>query len=642
MTHPINDVLPDAARPFKSAMRQFIEVRSVLVLETASEINGLDLPATPTVSLAGRLFECDESDTSSPHDGARVLVSQDGRRFKLAGVAMDAAGIAYVQRDNPIFDLKKTAGYSASLRGRVGALARWDIEIGDSVAEAGANAGSRFVISRFSDAGAYLGSPFIIDRATGNLTFGAGGGRGTFLEGIVSTKSVALSAGFNLDSLIDSGDYDCDSPSNGPYASMGTYVHLRVQRASIGTDWIVQTLTLFGYNSPLPTAWMRLRVGGVWKSWAPVGGYATPSHFGAIGGVTPGAATTNDTAAIQKWIECGFPLALDQFYRIESAVSYTITGRNGFTLIGIGGAARCGFVLGTTSAAISITGSDHDNPTGPLAGTFTLRDFQIHINTDTTAIPLTLAAADGDNGSSMPGIDMQNVHFIASSTTTGASVATLRLRNIRYGSLRNVSGTGKYNAYTGKFIDFVTGAGSAPVQVVFENCRCQGFATFFYAAAAEGASANDDWQGLTFSCCEAVAVDKFIYCETGSEKFSEWVVVDKCHCYFREVAVYLPGIRKPVITGCYFLGHGSLTTIQGIATDITGGSSQFAKIVGNTIDFSGLSNTNRKGIVISDGSGSVARGVTDLNEVINATGASNADAYILAGTTYNGAGNKKY
>ena len=46
---------------------------------------------------------------------------------------------------------------------------RWSIEPGDAADESGANAGSNFLLSRYSDNGVFIDNPFSINRATGQV-----------------------------------------------------------------------------------------------------------------------------------------------------------------------------------------------------------------------------------------------------------------------------------------------------------------------------------------------------------------------------------------------------------------------------------------------------------------------------------------
>lgn len=66
----------------------------------------------------------------------------------------------------------RPAGFSASIYGRTANINRWRVYLGDATAEAGANAGSNFVIRAHDDAGASLGNSLSIARATHKATFG--------------------------------------------------------------------------------------------------------------------------------------------------------------------------------------------------------------------------------------------------------------------------------------------------------------------------------------------------------------------------------------------------------------------------------------------------------------------------------------
>lgn len=132
MTHPIFDVLVDAARPQKTDFRNFIEERLPLVLADAAEITTLDLPGTPTVSLIGQLFEFDAADTTSAHNGSSVLVSRDGRRYKAAIDKLKLDGIAIGATANDTdANLKARANHTGDLPASVRFAAQSGAEGGE-------------------------------------------------------------------------------------------------------------------------------------------------------------------------------------------------------------------------------------------------------------------------------------------------------------------------------------------------------------------------------------------------------------------------------------------------------------------------------------------------------------------------------
>ena len=85
MSHPIDSVVTDNTRVPKPDFRQYIGNRTALVVNTAASIQTMSLGArgTTTVLLAGVSYFYDVADATSPHDGINVLVSADGRRYKV-------------------------------------------------------------------------------------------------------------------------------------------------------------------------------------------------------------------------------------------------------------------------------------------------------------------------------------------------------------------------------------------------------------------------------------------------------------------------------------------------------------------------------------------------------------------------------
>jgi hypothetical protein len=65
------------------------------------------------------------------------------------------------------------AGQSKIITYRTAGLQRWGL-YSNNVAESGSNAGSNFVLRRYSDAGTLLGTPFEVNRATGVTKIGEG------------------------------------------------------------------------------------------------------------------------------------------------------------------------------------------------------------------------------------------------------------------------------------------------------------------------------------------------------------------------------------------------------------------------------------------------------------------------------------
>lgn len=66
-----------------------------------------------------------------------------------------------------------TAGSYVDIQSQRNGLLRWVLNLGDSAAESGSNAGSHFSIARYSDAGALLNNPMTILRDTGYINLNA-------------------------------------------------------------------------------------------------------------------------------------------------------------------------------------------------------------------------------------------------------------------------------------------------------------------------------------------------------------------------------------------------------------------------------------------------------------------------------------
>jgi hypothetical protein len=66
--------------------------------------------------------------------------------------------------------LNKTVGNTSAIYAETGGALRWQLSLGDNVAESGSNAGSNFSLARFTDAGAWVDNPISITRSNGDTT----------------------------------------------------------------------------------------------------------------------------------------------------------------------------------------------------------------------------------------------------------------------------------------------------------------------------------------------------------------------------------------------------------------------------------------------------------------------------------------
>jgi hypothetical protein len=111
--------------------------------------------------------------------GNLVAVTYDGTNFRLAWSWTPPPSTAFttdvsVSKTDPALILNKTSsGQVARVFGRTNGSNRWAVELGDTTAEGGGNAGSNLIIRRYDNSGAVLGAPVVINRATGAMTLEA-------------------------------------------------------------------------------------------------------------------------------------------------------------------------------------------------------------------------------------------------------------------------------------------------------------------------------------------------------------------------------------------------------------------------------------------------------------------------------------
>lgn len=114
-----------------------------------------------------------EGGTNAGSDFSLTRFADDGAQIDNPLTILRSSALATfggdlrINRASPVIYLDKTAGGEADIIGRTGGLARWQVQLGGSVAESGGNVGSDFFISRFSDAGTYLDNPLQILRSSG-------------------------------------------------------------------------------------------------------------------------------------------------------------------------------------------------------------------------------------------------------------------------------------------------------------------------------------------------------------------------------------------------------------------------------------------------------------------------------------------
>ena len=92
-----------------------------------------------------------------------LIINGDTNTLTLNGPSNNWAGLL----------MKSPAGQGNWLGAYVGGKQRWEIDLGNGVAESGSNAGSNFQIARFNDAGTFIDDPLIIRRSDGLVSVNA-------------------------------------------------------------------------------------------------------------------------------------------------------------------------------------------------------------------------------------------------------------------------------------------------------------------------------------------------------------------------------------------------------------------------------------------------------------------------------------
>jgi Collagen triple helix repeat (20 copies) len=117
-----------------------------------------------------------------------LIINGDTNTLTLNGPSNNWAGLL----------MKSPAGQGNWLGAYVGGKQRWEIDLGNGVAESGSNAGSNFQIARFNDAGTFIDDPLIIRRS----------------DGLVSVNALSAPQAIG-DNRIINGDMRIDQRNNG-------------------------------------------------------------------------------------------------------------------------------------------------------------------------------------------------------------------------------------------------------------------------------------------------------------------------------------------------------------------------------------------------------------------------------------------
>ena len=110
----------------------------------------------------------------APTDGA--LYGRNGTamawQHAVAAAGDTMSGDLTITEPNPSFHLSKGAsGGINAINGKTAGSLRWQMQLGNGVAEGSGNVGSNFAISRYDNSGNFLDQPLIINRSTGMAGF---------------------------------------------------------------------------------------------------------------------------------------------------------------------------------------------------------------------------------------------------------------------------------------------------------------------------------------------------------------------------------------------------------------------------------------------------------------------------------------
>ena len=165
-----------AANPvaaLQAATRQYVDSMDAAGVVSWNTRTGVVVMTGPDITGAGGAMAAGPQTHSGAHTFSGTLTAAaatvstlltTGAGTTTVKVGLSANGYPSVTFDHP------TGGTASNwMYGYVNGKNRWAIELGDATPETGSNAGSNFVITKFSDAGSSPSSALVIERATGAM-----------------------------------------------------------------------------------------------------------------------------------------------------------------------------------------------------------------------------------------------------------------------------------------------------------------------------------------------------------------------------------------------------------------------------------------------------------------------------------------
>jgi Chaperone of endosialidase len=157
-----------------------VDAAQLTVNKPASGVSAAILGATNGLA-RWRLILGDVTTESGTNVGSNFRID----RFDNAGAFLDIP--LYIERSTgrvvitgnatqpaPMLAINKTApagSQASSIQGQTSGTTRWQMALGDTVAETGSNTGSHFRLQRYDDGGNLIDIPMVINRTTGVTTF---------------------------------------------------------------------------------------------------------------------------------------------------------------------------------------------------------------------------------------------------------------------------------------------------------------------------------------------------------------------------------------------------------------------------------------------------------------------------------------
>ncbi|MEN1985247.1 tail fiber protein [Paenibacillus hubeiensis] len=113
-------------------------------------------------------------------------------------------------------------------------------------------------------------------------------------------RVINLPINYDLNNLITAGQYDCNSPLNGPLGNQaGPWFYIEVLVHSNGNSYVMQRATRLENTGP--TLYVRVKLGNSWSAWSPdVFQSGVEAKQGIVNAINAkgGSASTNDSWAV--------------------------------------------------------------------------------------------------------------------------------------------------------------------------------------------------------------------------------------------------------------------------------------------------------------------------------------------------------